>query len=161
MTKRNKVKRTTEERFWAKVNKNGPIPEFAPLLGNCWIWTGSRQRYGYGSFGVHDDTHKTGWRRVLAHRFAYELLVGAIPKELPDIDHLCRVSSCVRPFHLEPVTHRENGLRGMAGWLKTHCKNGHEFTAENTYLNPSTGHRSCLICRKAAKKRRDERRRQR
>lgn len=153
MHKRNKVKRTTEDRFWAKVNKDGPIPEFSPHLGPCWIWIGARQRYGYGSFGVHDDTNITGWRRVLAHRFAYELLIGAIPSNLPDIDHLCRVPSCVRPFHLEPVTHRENGLRGMAGHLKTHCKNGHPFTPNSTYVN-SKGHRSCLICRREVGERR-------
>lgn len=35
-----------EERFWAKVNKDGPIPEHRPELGPCWVWTGSLSR-GY------------------------------------------------------------------------------------------------------------------
>jgi hypothetical protein len=30
---------------------------------------------------------------------------------------------------------------------KTHCRNGHEFTAENTYLNPS-GYKECITCRR-------------
>jgi hypothetical protein len=48
----------------------------------------------------------------MAHRFAYELLVGPIPEDL-ELDHLCRVRHCVNPAHLEPVTHLENILRGM------------------------------------------------
>jgi hypothetical protein len=26
------------ERFWAKVNKDGPIPEHCSELGKCWVW---------------------------------------------------------------------------------------------------------------------------
>ena len=33
------------------------------------------------------------------------------------------------------------------GRNKTHCVNGHEYTEENTYLNPKTGHRACQTCR--------------
>lgn len=32
---------------------------------------------------------------------------------------------------------------------KTHCKRGHEFTTENTYVN-SSGHRKCRACARAA-----------
>ena len=38
-------------------------------------------------------------------------------------------------------------LHGTYNKSKTHCKRGHEFTSENTYL--WDGHRTCLICRKA------------
>jgi hypothetical protein len=66
----------------------------------------------------------------LAHRVIYEYLVGPIPDGL-SIDHLCRVRHCVNPAHLEPVTHRENVLRGQAptavNGRKTRCKRGHEF----------------------------------
>lgn len=48
--------------------------------------------------------------KAAAHRFVYELLVGPIPAGLT-IDHLCRVTSCVRPDHLEPVTNAENVRR--------------------------------------------------
>ena len=50
---------------------------------------------------------------VMAHRFAYEEYVGPIPDGL-QIDHLCRNKWCVNPEHLEPVTCRENALRGVA-----------------------------------------------
>ena len=32
--------------------------------------------------------------------------------------------------------------------MKTHCKRGHEFTSDNTYVYPKNGHRQCLTCRK-------------
>ena len=96
-----------EDRFWVKVDKNGPVPAARPDLGPCWLWTGTKLPKGYGSF------YYLAGRRAYAHRFAYELLVGPIPADRPQIDHLCRVTSCVNPTHLEPVTNRENTLRGL------------------------------------------------
>ncbi len=84
------------ERFWAKVDRSG----------ECWLWTGNVYRDGYGQFYVER-------RQVRAHRWAYESEVGPIPEGLV-LDHLCRVRLCVRPSHLEPVTNRENLLRGIA-----------------------------------------------
>ena len=128
-----------ETRFWSKVNKNGPVPAHRPDLGPCWLWTGGQNGVGYGMFWC-------GGRKVLAHRFAYELLVGPIPPGL-QIDHLCRVRCCVRHGHLEPVTHQENALRGDAGLnhrSKTNCPQGHPYDAENTYL--WRGQRRCRAC---------------
>jgi hypothetical protein len=82
-------------RFWAKVNKTG----------DCWLWTAGLDKDGYGRFRVSPT------RLAKAHRFAYEVSVGPIPDGL-EIDHLCFVRSCVRPQHLEAVTHDENLARG-------------------------------------------------
>jgi hypothetical protein len=98
----------TEARFWEKVNKDGPAPEHRPDLGPCWVWTASLNagtHQGYGHFGV-------GQKVVFAHRFSYELANGPIPDDRPHIDHLCRNHACVRPSHLDPVTNRQNSLRG-------------------------------------------------
>lgn len=43
-----RTKRTIEERFWAKVDKNGPMPEGRPDLGPCWLWTAAKIHCPYG-----------------------------------------------------------------------------------------------------------------
>lgn len=74
------------------------------LIGDgCWEWVGTHAARGYGQLKV------AGVRR-LAHRVVYELLKGPIPHGL-ELDHLCHNRNCVRPNHLEPVTHQENMLR--------------------------------------------------
>ena len=82
----------------------------------CWLWKGLVDRDGYGVFGLNR-------RSFRAHRVAYELLVGPIPDGLM-IDHLCRVTSCINPDHLEPVTNKENQARGSA--VKTPRKSNDE-----------------------------------
>ena len=115
---------TDEERFWSKVDRSG----------ECWLWTAGLC-HGYGRFTLDGAHHP-------AHRVAYEWLIGPIPPGL-ELDHLCRTPACVRPDHLEPVTHAENTRRHFA--YQTHCKHGHEFTDENTYLPPN-GQRVCRTC---------------
>lgn len=124
-------------RYWAKVTYDGPEFDGEP----CWPWVASRDRQGYGRF-VRVRAPE------MAYRIAYELLVGPIPDGLV-IDHLCRNPPCVNPAHLEPVTRQENFRRGLHRGRssgKTHCDNGHEFTAENTY--EWRGTRQCRECRR-------------
>lgn len=110
----------------------------------CWRWTSTKSS-GYARFTV--GTH-ANHKLVLAHRYAYEALVGPIPDGL-QLDHLCRVTDCVNPAHLEPVTARENTMRGetitAAHAAQVECVNGHEFTPSNTYWRP-TGGRACREC---------------
>lgn len=119
------------ERFLTKVDTSG----------ECWLWQASTSGHGHGQFYVGDQ-------KFTAHRWLYELLVGPVPDGL-ELDHLCRVPACVRPSHLEPVTHKENVLRGVAptalNAAKTQCDKGHPFDAANTSVL-ADGSRRCRTC---------------
>lgn len=125
------------DRFWEKVNMVGPVPEHRPDLGPCWIWTGAHAKRGYGLFW---HSGRMRW----AYRWLYLTVVGVVPEGL-ELDHVCRTPACVRPDHLEPVTHAENMRRGSTA-TKTHCAQGHEFTESNTYRAPSGRRRDCRTC---------------
>mgnify|MGYP001609562296 CR=1 FL=1 len=99
-----------------------------PIEDGCWVWLDNYNPAGYGGMR---RSKSTGGEYVFAHRAMYELLIGPIPPGLV-IDHLCRNRGCVNPAHLEPVTMRENVLRGVGvaaeNAAKTHCDHGHEFS---------------------------------
>lgn len=122
------------ESFWDKV---------AEQADGCWHWTGATDSAGYGRFRPHDPTTTN-----MAHRVAYLALVGPIPDGL-QLDHLCRVRKCVNPDHLEPVTARENILRGYGRGAnearQTRCQNGHPLSGDNLYIKPN-GRRQCRQC---------------
>lgn len=127
------------ERFWSKVSGGSPA--------ECWEWTASRNRKGYGRFYIGNRTN------TFAHRWAYEQMVAPIPDGL-DLDHLCRNHSCVNPWHLDPVTHAVN----MARYSRsvTHCPQGHAYTPANTRMK--RGGKTCKACDAAqARKRRASR----
>jgi hypothetical protein len=124
--------------------------------GECWPWTGSRDAAGYGHVTVRTVEGSTS---VMAHRIAYEFLVGPIPfgKQL---DHTCRSTGCINPAHLEPVSpfdnvHRSDGLAALNS-EKTHCKRGHPLTAGNL----RTDKRPWRLCRQCARERDRERKRE-
>lgn len=142
-----------EERFWSKVDKDGPLSENCPELGPCWLWTRAKRPLGYGVFVLNG-------RLDGAHRVAYELTVGPIPEGL-ELDHLCRRPACVRPDHLRPVTHQENSLRGYSPMAQqarqTHCIRGHELTEANVYRRPGNPNkRECRTCMAERARRRDD-----
>lgn len=124
--------------FWSKVE---------PDEHGCWIWIGYVNPSGYGL-----TRHYAGGRgKTGVHRAVYIDQVGPIPAGL-HTDHLCRVRHCVNPAHIEPVTPRENTMRGdtlAADQVKrTHCPSGHPYDEANTYRIPSRPRaRYCLACR--------------
>lgn len=138
----------TAKRFERKVSVQG---------NGCWHLATCVRKDGYSDFTV-------GGKHQLGHRVSYEHHVGPIPANR-QLDHLCHTADlecsggfdclhrrCVNPAHLEPVTHRENAIRGRSpsaiNAAKESCSAGHEFSPENTYVDP-TGQRCCRTCRAA------------
>lgn len=136
------MRATLAERLLAKVRHEQRVEG----MTLCWIWTASLDGKGYGQINL-------GRRMARAHRVAYELFVAKIEDPTLDLDHLCRVIVCCNPAHLELVTHRVNLMRGNSppaiNATKTHCPQGHEYTAANTYIYPRTGWRQCRPCMRA------------
>jgi hypothetical protein len=123
-------RRSIVERFWEKVDRRSD--------DECWPWMAALGGDGYGLLG------RGGGKSVLAHRFSYEFLVGAVPEGL-QLDHLCHTADsscaggrscthrrCVNPAHLEPVTSAVNKARGVRARLTA------ETAAEIRALAPTT-----------------------
>ena len=149
---------TTEERFFSKVNM------FAD--NGCWEWMGKLCSWGYGAWQqkrVYKADGTFTRKTLRAHRWAYEFFKEKIPRGLL-ILHTCDNPCCVNPKHLYAGTDADNTRDKMDRGrhfqqAQTHCKHGHEFTVDNTYiyLRAKTGNsrRVCKICTcKRAKERR-------
>lgn len=109
----------------------------------CWLFRGKLDRYGYGVIGHKDGTG-------LAHRAVY---IALIRDPGPDVvlDHLCRNTACVNPWHLRETTAVDNVLSGANKRDRPRCRQGHLYTPQTTAYGK--GHkdgrkRICTLCRR-------------
>jgi hypothetical protein len=98
------------EMFWAKVDKQGPI--LRPELGPCWLWTGGKDKDGYGQTKVKGVCTR-------AHRYAFYLKHGHYPK--PCGLHRCDTPPCCNPEHIFEGTVSDNNKdarhKGRSRWI--------------------------------------------
>ena len=80
-------------------NKIQPEP-----MSGCWLWVGATGTHGYGNI-------RDGYSHKRAHRLVYNLLKEKVPDNLV-LDHLCKITYCVNPDHLEIITQKQNVQRG-------------------------------------------------
>jgi HNH endonuclease len=162
------------ERFWSRVEKNGPVPPERPDLGPCWLWTGTPNQDGYGTINVWEPDAQPFPRYLprYVHRVSYEMEHGPIAAGY-EVDHLCWVRNCVNPAHLEAVTvaehrrRRRAGQRGGPTWIKERtpeempvhmrpaeiCRKGlHAMTGDNV-LTERSGLRRCRACKRERQRR--------
>lgn len=133
----------------------------------CWPWLAAKHPSGHGRFKGPDG------RPESAHLSVYRHLVGEIP-EATELDHLCHTRdtscaggptcphrACVNPAHMEPVTKRDNLLRGRSfsadNARKTHCPKGHPLAGDNL-VRSQLPWRACKTCKYAANAARAKRR---
>lgn len=129
----------------------------------CWLWTGFQVSFrnqkpgqpGYAEAGYRG-------KKVRLHRKMLEFKLGRPLGPKMQSCHDCDTPNCINPAHLYEATNQQNHLDGgkrkrMNGQTKTHCKHGHEFTPENTFIDQRPGggsSRQCLECNRIRCRRR-------
>lgn len=113
----------------------------------CLIWQGSVNDAGYAQTNYRAET-------IRVHRTIYQVFHGVKLDSKTAVCHSCDERRCIEITHLWRGTWQDN-LRDCAAknrhtnGAKTHCKQGHEYTPENTMISDAgkgRTRRNCRIC---------------
>lgn len=104
--------------FWRRVDKAGP--------NGCWIWTGGRDKWGYGDLyfrGKHVQAHRLSWRFLRSE-----------PGKM-DVLHKCNNPPCCNPDHLYLGNDLDNARdRDAAGTATRGERNYHAILTEKQVI---------------------------
>jgi hypothetical protein len=106
----------TASTLWAKVKVD--------VSTNCWEWTGSKTRWGYGQIRANKKVYAT-------HRLAYELARGPIPQGM-FVCHRCDNPGCINPDHLFIGTAADNTADMMAKGRHARVRGGEHSSSKLT-----------------------------
>jgi len=109
----------------------------------CIIWTGVKDRNGYGRIaGVYCGT-RLAHSASLAQKLGRRVKLNAL--------HICDNPSCINPDHLYEGTQADN-VRDMYARNrmppKDYCRKGHPYSPENSYFHPNSSKKECRTCRR-------------
>ncbi len=148
------MKKSAAERFWNRVDVDGPIPAHMPHLGKCWLWIGHKNEKGYGHFFVDS-------KNIMPHRFSYELKTGTkIRPELLACHH-CDTPACVNPDHIFIGTCGDNmrdaARKGRCNNMfkgRAACSRGHKYVEGSFSIHHKGNNpfRRCFVCQREREK---------
>lgn len=126
-------------RWMARVKANSIVSN-----SGCWLWQGTTRGIGHGTTMYRN-------KGCTVHRMFYMLHIGRKLGRWEYVCHRCDVPNCFNPDHLwigSPAENQKDMQAKLRGKYQkaTHCKQGHEFTSENTWVHKRTNHRHCRTC---------------
>lgn len=127
------------ERFWSKVDKNGPWPYVVDLMDQCWVWIPpAKSNNGFGQFKFRGANQG-------AHRVSYMVSVGNMSNMIA-VGHKCQNKICVNPNHLVARPKHVKPYKEK----RAKCKRGHPLVPANTLKTDNR----CRACNQANGRRR-------
>jgi hypothetical protein len=147
------------------------ISRISVAASGCWDWNGTIDHYGYGSFHKSKNLNKAHRISYEWHKgkIPAELTIDHLceNKGCVNPEHLeavtqkengrrhnakgykkwwAALSNEDRVTFVENVSKKASQVAAVKKLTATHCRRGHEWKPETTYIIPSNGHRRCNVC---------------